>query len=73
MVKHSMLTSTKFKKLNGDEMTPYATITRFEADQTYQTSNKDSETVLNEVKEHMLSDNLFSAVKISGTFKNAYA
>lgn len=52
-------------------MTPYATITRFEADQTYQTSNKDSETVLNEVKEHMLSDNLFSAVKISGTFKNA--
>ena len=40
-----------------------------EADQTYQTSNKDSETVLNEVKEHMLSDNLFSAVKISGTFK----
>ena len=57
MVKHSMLTSTReFKKLNGDEMTPYATITRFEADQTYQTSNKDSETVLNEVKEHMLSD-----------------
>ena len=43
---------------------------RFEADQTYQTSNKDSETVLNEVKEH-ISDNLFSAVKISGTFKNA--
>ena len=52
-----------------DEMTPYATITRFEADQTYQTSNKDSNSV--EVKEHMLSDNLFSAVKISGTFKNA--
>ena len=25
--------------------------------------------MLNEVKEHMLSDNLFSAVKISGTFK----
>jgi alpha-acetolactate decarboxylase len=23
----------EFKKLNGDEMTPYATITRFEADQ----------------------------------------
>ena len=42
-----------------------------EADQTYQTSNKNSEKVLNEVKEHMLSDNLFSAVKISGTFKNA--
>ena len=53
-------------------MTPYATITRFEADQTYQTSNKDSETVLNEVKEHMLSDNLFSAVKISGTFKKMH-
>lgn len=62
----------EFKKLNGDEMTPYATITRFEADQTYQTSNKDSETVLNEVKEHMLSDNLFSAVKISGTFKKMH-
>ncbi|PTE39358.1 acetolactate decarboxylase, partial [Staphylococcus equorum] len=62
----------EFKKLNGDEMTPYATITRFEADQTYQTSNKNSEKVLNEVKEHMLSDNLFSAVKISGTFKKMH-
>jgi alpha-acetolactate decarboxylase len=37
---------------NGDEMTPYATITRFEADQTYQTSNKNSEKVLNEVFRH---------------------
>jgi alpha-acetolactate decarboxylase len=36
------------------------------------TSNKNSEKVLNEVKEHMLSDNLFSAVKISGTFKNMF-
>ena len=48
-------------------MTPYA-ITRFEADQTYQTSNKDSETVLNEVKEHMLSDTILCS-EISGTFK----
>lgn len=62
----------EFKKLNGDEMTPYATITRFEADKSYQTADKDSEKVLNEVKEHMLSDNIFSAVKISGTFKKMH-
>ena len=53
----------EFVKLKGDELTPFATITKFEADESYETSNKDSETVLNEVKEHMLSDNLFSAVK----------
>ena len=61
----------EFVKLKGDELTPFATITKFEADESYETSNKDSETVLNEVKEHMLSDNLFSAVKITGKFKNA--
>ena len=62
----------EFVKLKGDELTPFATITKFEADESYETSNKDSETVLNEVKEHMLSDNLFSAVKITGKFKKMH-
>ena len=53
----------EFTKLKGDEKTPYATITHFEADETYQTSDKSSEEVLNEVESHMLSKNMFSAVK----------
>ena len=39
--------------------TPYATITHFEADETYQTSDKSSEEVLNEVESHMLSKTCF--------------
>ena len=62
----------EFTKLKGDEKTPYATITHFEADETYQTSDKSSEEVLNEVESHMLSKNMFSAVKISGTFKKMH-
>lgn len=62
----------EFKKLNGDEKTPFATITHFEADKTYRTVNKPSNEILNEVKDAMLSDNLFSAVKISGIFKRMH-
>ena len=46
-------------------------MTKFKADTTYQTKDKSSEDVFDEVKENMLSENLFSAVKISGVFKNA--
>ncbi|AKS67861.1 alpha-acetolactate decarboxylase [Staphylococcus schleiferi] len=62
----------EFVKLKGDEMTPYATITRFSADETYQTENKSSEDVLEEVKAHMLSANMFSSVRITGTFKKMH-
>ena len=61
----------EFVELKGDELTPYATVTKFKADTTYQTKDKSSEDVFDEVKENMLSENLFSAVKISGVFKNA--
>ena len=44
-------------------------MTKFTADTTYQTKDKTSEAVFDEVKEKMLSENLFSAVKISGLFK----
>ena len=58
-------------ELKGDELTPYATVTKFVADTSYETKDKSSEAVFAEIKEKMLSENLFSAVKISGLFKNA--
>ena len=62
----------EFVELKGDELTPYATVTKFKADTTYQTKDKSSEDVFDEVKENMLSENLFSAVKISGVFKKMH-
>ncbi|KIJ86548.1 MULTISPECIES: acetolactate decarboxylase [Staphylococcus] len=62
----------EFVELKGDELSPYATVSRFTPDKTYSTSNKSSTEVYDEVKEKMLSENLFSAVKISGTFKKMH-
>ena len=59
-------------ELKGDELTPYATVTKFVADTSYETKDKSSEAVFAEIKEMMLSENLFSAVKISGLFKKMH-
>ena len=39
-----------FIELKGDELTPYATVTKFKADTTYQTKDKSSEDVLTKLK-----------------------
>ena len=62
----------EFIELTGDEMTPYATVTKFKADSSFKTSNKNQEEVFDEVKKQMKSENMFSAVKISGTFKKMH-
>ena len=62
----------EFVELKGDELTPYATVTKFVADTSYETKDKSSEAVFAEIKEKMLSENLFSAVKISGLFKKMH-
>ncbi|CDR27497.1 acetolactate decarboxylase [Staphylococcus schweitzeri] len=62
----------EFVELKGNELTPYATVTKFVADTSYETKNKSSEAVFEEIKEKMLSENLFSAVKISGVFKKMH-
>ena len=41
----------EFVELKGDELTPYATVTKFTADTTYQTKDKNSEAVFDEIKE----------------------
>lgn len=59
----------RFIELNGDEMTPFGMVTQFSSDNSFKVEIKTSEAVLKEVKSHMVSKNLFSAVKITGTFK----
>ena len=65
------MNTKEFVELKGDELTPYATVTKFVADTSYETKDKSSGSSFAEIKEKMLSENLFSAVKISGLFKNA--
>ena len=38
-------------ELKGDELTPYATVTKFVADTSYETKDKSSEAVFAEIKE----------------------
>ena len=45
----------EFIELTGDEMTPYATVTKFKADSSFKTSNKNQEEVFDEVKKQMKS------------------
>ena len=59
----------EFVELKGDELTPYATVTKFVADTSYETKDKSSEAVFAEIKEKMLSENLFSAVKFQAYLK----
>lgn len=61
-----------FVELKGDEMTPYSTITTFKADTTFSASQQSKEEVFAAIKEKMLSENLFSAVKLSGKFKHMH-
>lgn len=62
----------EFIELKGDEMTPYATVAKFKADSSFNTSNKNQDEVFEEIKKEMISENMFSAVKISGTFKKMH-
>ncbi|WP_436854449.1 acetolactate decarboxylase [Staphylococcus caeli] len=60
----------QFKKLSGNELTPFATITPFKADDQFDVRHiTDSEALLNKVQQHALSDNIFIAVKITGKFE----
>lgn len=60
----------EFKELNGDELTPFATVTPFQPDDQFDVRNiTDSETLLNKVQQKALSDNIFIAVKITGKFE----
>ncbi|MGT2341021.1 acetolactate decarboxylase [Staphylococcus aureus] len=55
------------------ELTPYPTVTEFgKTVQAMKRKIKSSEAVFAEIKEKMLSENLFSAVKISGLFKKMH-
>lgn len=51
MEKPIMQMNTKeFVELKGDELTPYATVTKFVADTSYETKDKSSEAVLQKLR-----------------------
>src|SRR5699024_6341968 len=62
-----------FKQLDGSEMTPFATVTPFKPEVSFDVRHiTDSENLLNKIKSHAASENLFFAVKISGKFENVH-
>ena len=60
----------EFVELKGDELTPYATVTKFVADTSYETKDKSSEAVLQKLGKDVEENSIFCG-KISGLFKNA--
>lgn len=60
------------KALTGDELTPYANVIQFQADTSFECENETEETLYQKVRQAMMSENLFSVVKISGHFKNMH-
>ncbi|MDT2764546.1 acetolactate decarboxylase [Enterococcus asini] len=61
----------KIKQLTGEELTPYAAVTDFEADQEFVLSEMSDEEVKGMILEN-ISHNLFAAVKISGVFERMH-
>lgn len=58
--------------LQGDEQTPYATVSRFEPETTFDIDNADQAQVYHAIRKKMLSDNVFVVVKITGVFHHMH-
>ncbi|MGM0174058.1 acetolactate decarboxylase [Enterococcus sp. DIV0800] len=58
-------------QLAGDELTPYAAVTTFQTDEDFSLAELSDKAVKDHILEK-ISHNLFSAVKISGTFKHMH-
>ncbi|MBU5366467.1 acetolactate decarboxylase [Enterococcus devriesei] len=58
-------------QLTGDELTPYAAVTTFQTDEDFSLAELSDKAVKDRILEK-ISHNLFSAVKISGTFKHMH-
>ena len=60
----------EFKQLEGNEMTPFSTVTPFKVDKQFDVRYiTDSEALLNEIQRQAASNNIFIAVKITGKFE----
>ncbi|PCF87886.1 acetolactate decarboxylase [Staphylococcus intermedius] len=62
----------EFTQLTGEELTPFATITHFQAHHTFHATHQSAQHVLDTVRSHMCSQNAFSAVKITGSFQHMH-
>ncbi|KAF1297500.1 alpha-acetolactate decarboxylase [Enterococcus sp. JM4C] len=60
-------------ELTGEELVPYAAVTQFEAEETISVEEKLSSTAVKEKLIHLMkSQNIFSAIKISGEFSRMH-
>lgn len=62
-----------FRQLDGTECTPYATVTPFQADESYFVRHiTDANTLLDDMKRRAASENIFFAIKITGKFETMH-
>lgn len=70
VIYHADETGT-INQLTGEELTPYAAVTNFESDGEFSIVDAGDDTVKAEIL-NKISHNLFTAVKIKGTFKHMH-
>lgn len=62
-----------FRHLDGHEMLPFATITKFDPTQAFEVLNVTTQDELyDQIMERMKSRNLFSAIRITGSFNHVH-
>ncbi|QLK86856.1 acetolactate decarboxylase [Staphylococcus sp. 17KM0847] len=65
---HATTTDHNVRHLTGDELVPYASISKFVSDTTFDVQHLNQETLYKEIRNQMLSENLFAVIKIKGVF-----
>ncbi|MGV3042046.1 acetolactate decarboxylase [Staphylococcus rostri] len=69
---HATTSDSDVRILTGDTLTPYASVSKFSADTTFEATAADQDMLYQQIRQHMLSENLFAMVKITGTFKHMH-
>ncbi|WP_186305603.1 acetolactate decarboxylase, partial [Staphylococcus epidermidis] len=61
-----------FIQFTRHQITPYPTLTKFKPHSTFKTSNKNQQQLFHQLKKQITTQNIFSPLKISPTFKKIH-
>ncbi|WP_349771826.1 acetolactate decarboxylase [Staphylococcus canis] len=67
---HSNAKDGKVVPLTGSEKSPYATVTKYDPETFFKTEGATIDELYDTIRSKMLSENLFSVVKVKGAFKH---
>lgn len=69
---HATTTDDKVRILSREALTPYASVSKFSADTAFEATAANHEALYQQIRERMLSENLFAMIKIKGTFSHMH-